>query len=122
MNHIQISRQLKAKYKWQPNMNLRPSQVQGWVSSEVLRKKKKAMLASLEWGEADVLEDLLSELISCLELGEDMPQSTRARREKAAKIEAKATKKAQALIGKENRAAAAEAKKAQALKQRRHRH
>ena len=62
MNRVQISRQLKAKYKWQPNMNLRPSQVQGWVSSEVLRKKKKAMLASLEWGEADVLamEDLPS--------------------------------------------------------------
>ena len=66
----------------------------------------------------------------CAELGEDMLESTRARREKAAQIGAKATKKAQALadrvaaakakkaqalVNKEDRAAAAEAKRAQAL-------
>ena len=71
INHIQISRRLKTLYR-DPKMHLRPSQVQSWVSSEVLRRKKKFLLAATQGDagkpEEGVLKDMLGEMIKQLEV------------------------------------------------------
>ena len=93
INHIQISRKLKALFR-DPKMHLRPSQVQSWISSEVLRRKKKVLLATAEGDsgkpEEEVLQDMLDEMIKQLEVEakksakEDLRKEKQATKDKAA--------------------------------------